>query len=76
MAKLYEDELRILAMAEPVILKMLRQREERILLALYGEFRNGNKNLGERVAEFVCVRDQINELTATATAHHNQVTKG
>lgn len=56
------DELRIIGMAGPAWINMLRRREERILSRIYGEFRNGKLEHTAALAEFACVRDQIHEI--------------
>lgn len=57
------DEIKLLGLSAPIILKMLRSREERILKQLLGDFRAGKTDFLSRVTEFVTVREQINELT-------------
>lgn len=61
--RLTADELRIIGMSGPAWIRMLRAREERILQKIYGEFRNGKFEHVAALAEFACVRDQINEIT-------------
>jgi transketolase C-terminal domain/subunit len=57
------DELRLIGVAGPVWLRMLRAREVRIVDKMYGEFRNGKTDHLSALAELACVRDQINEIT-------------
>ena len=66
-----DDDLRILGFSAPVILKMLRTREERIISKMYGEFRNGKIEHLSAIAELSCVRDLMHEIN-TALAQHNQ----
>lgn len=56
------EELRVIAQASPVLLRMLREREERIINKMYGEFRNGTRDFLCAMAELACVRDQISEI--------------
>ena len=59
-----DDELRMLGLCAPTILKMLKNREEKIVTRMYGEFRNGKTDHLSALAEFACVRDQIHEITS------------
>jgi hypothetical protein len=59
------DEQRIIGMAGPAWISMLRAREERILNKIYGEFMNGKLDHTTSLAEFCCVRSQISEITNT-----------
>lgn len=58
------DELRLMGVAGPTFIRMLRAREERIVNKMYGEFRNGKTDHLTSLAELACVRDQINEITS------------
>jgi hypothetical protein len=57
-----DDELRMLSVAAPVLLRMLAAREEIILQRMYGEFRSGALEHTARIAEFACVRDLTREI--------------
>jgi transketolase C-terminal domain/subunit len=59
---LSQDELRIIGLSGPHWIRMLREREKRILDKVYGEFRNGRHEHIAALAEFACVRDQIQEI--------------
>lgn len=56
------DDLSLLTVYGPVMLRMLQARESRLLNKLYGDFRNGNHNPITQLAEWASVRDQINEI--------------
>lgn len=60
--ELSPDEVRIISLSAPMLLKMLKAREERTILRIYGEFRSGKENQLSSIAELACVRDQINEI--------------
>lgn len=60
------DETRILGLSTPIIIRMLRAKEERIIARIYGEFRNGKTDHLTAIAELACVRDLIHEITATS----------
>lgn len=62
MTALTPDELRIIGMAGPQFIRMLRKREENIVAKMYGEFRNGRTDFLAGMAELACVRDQIHEI--------------
>lgn len=66
-----DDELKIMSVAGPMFVKMLREREQKIMKKLYGEFRSGKTDLLTLIAEFAVVREQLNELI-TALARDNQ----
>jgi hypothetical protein len=57
-----DDELRMLGLCAPVILRMFKAREDRIISRMYGEFRNGKVDHLTAIAELACVRDQIHEI--------------
>lgn len=69
------DEIHILGHSAPVLLRMLRAREERILSGIYGEFKNGKQEHTMALAAFACVRDQINEITSALRQHEAQQEK-
>ena len=62
MTALTPDELRVIGMAGPQFIRMLRKREEIIIAKMYGEFRNGKTDFLTGMAELACVRDQIFEI--------------
>lgn len=66
------DELNIISYSAPIFLKMLREREKRILDRIYGEYRNGKKDFLEQIAEYAVVREQINEITTALAARDGQ----
>lgn len=66
------DELRIIGMSGAVWIRMLRDREERLMAKMYGEFRNGKTDHLTTIAEFACTRDQINELISAMKQNENQ----
>jgi hypothetical protein len=57
------DELRLIGVAGPTMLRMFKSRETRIVDRMYGEFRNGKTDHLTSLAELACVRDIINEIT-------------
>ena len=63
MSKFTPDELRVISLSGGIWLKLLREREARILNRIYGEFRNGKTDHTAALAEFCSVRDQIQEIT-------------
>lgn len=69
------EEIRILGLAAPQILKLLALREDRILNKIYGAWQNGETAHLTSLAEWVCVRSQINEIKSVLSQHHNQETK-
>lgn len=56
------DELRMISLSAPILLKMLKGRESRIIMRIHGEFRAGKENQLPAIAELSCVRDQIHEI--------------
>lgn len=65
MAQFSNDEIKIVELSAPVWLKMLRERETRILDKIYGGFRSGQKDFLTDIAEYAVVREQIKEITNT-----------
>lgn len=61
---LTDDEIRMVSLCAPVLMRMLKAREDRIVLRIYGEFRNGRTDYVAAVAELACVRDQIHEINS------------
>jgi hypothetical protein len=66
------DELRIIGMSGPAWISMLREREKRIMDRIYGEFRNGKADHLTAIAEFACVRDQINQIETAIRQLHKE----
>lgn len=56
------DELRMLALCAPTILRMLKSKEDRIITRMYGEFRNGKTEQLTALAELACMRDLQHEI--------------
>lgn len=69
---LTNDEIRMLGHAAPILIKMLRAREERIITRIYGEFRNGKTDHLASLAEIACIRDQIHEINAALERGHQE----
>ncbi len=65
------DELRLVALCAPQLLKLLEAREERILNRIYGEWRSGKTKHLASLAEWVSVRDQLSEIK-TALRNNNE----
>jgi hypothetical protein len=61
---LTNDEIRVLGLCAPIIVRMLKGREEKIISRIYGEFRNGKTDHLSSLAEIACIRDQIHEINA------------
>lgn len=72
MAHFQPDELKIISISAPIWLKLLRDRETRILNRLYGDYRNGKKDFLENVAEYALIREQILEITNSLKQYENQ----
>lgn len=66
---LHPEEIHILGASAPVILKMLKAREERILSSIFGEYKNGKTEHLTAIAEWACVREQINEIIRALRVH-------
>lgn len=62
MSQLSQEEIHIIGLCAPSLLKLLRTREERILKKIHGEFRSGKHDQLTALAEFCSVRDQIAEI--------------
>lgn len=67
MTQFSPDDIRILTVYAPVMLKMLRAREDRIVSRMYGAFRNGTTDHLSSIAELACLKDMINEINAAIT---------
>lgn len=63
------EEIHILGLSAPILLKMLIARKERILNGIYGEFKNGKQDHLMQLAAFCCVQDQINEIINALRMH-------
>lgn len=59
-----DDELRVMALSAPMIFRMLKNKEEKIVARMYGNFRNGQTEHLATIAELACVRDLIHEINA------------
>ena len=66
------DELRMIGVSGGIWLRMLRSREERIFQRIYGDYKSGKIDQSQAIAEFACVRDQINEIAAAIRQNDNQ----
>lgn len=64
------DELQVLGLSAPIVLKMLKGKEDQILARIYGEFRNGKDEHRIAIAEFACVRSIINDIQSALNQHH------
>jgi hypothetical protein len=53
-------------------MRMLREREERIMKTIYGEFSAGKTDFLARIAEFATVRSQVLELTSALKLNEQQ----
>lgn len=69
------EEIRIVGLAAPQMLKLLTAHEDRILNKIYGAWRNGHTEHVAALAEWACIRSQINEIKSVLTQHHGQETK-
>lgn len=56
------DDARILRVAAPALLPILRARRDNILERLQGEYRNGVRDFTNTIAEFVTYSDLIKDL--------------
>lgn len=65
-----ETDIRLMGLAAPVIVKMLRKREASILNRIQGEFRSDKTEFRASLAEWVCVRDQIHEIEMILNQHN------
>lgn len=69
------QEIHIMGLSAPVLLKMLHAKEDRILARIYGEFKNGKHEQMMALAEFACVRDMINEINSVLRQHEKHEEK-
>lgn len=56
------EEIRLVALCAPQLIKLLEAREARILNRIYGEWRNGKTEHLTSLAEWASVRDQLSEI--------------
>lgn len=75
MSQLSAEEIHVIGLTAPMLIKMLRTREERILKRIYGEFQNGKHDHLISLAEWVSVRSQIHEIETVLKADQNQQEK-
>lgn len=57
-----DEELRMMGLAGPIWIRMLKRREERTISRIYGEFRGGKSDHLAAIAELACIRDLINDI--------------
>lgn len=62
MIGLHPDETRVLGMAAPSILRMLKVREERLITRMYGDFRAGKHEQTAALAELACLRELTRDI--------------
>lgn len=65
------EEVRLLGMAAPLLLNLLKRREDRLLSKIYGEFTNGKHDQLTNLAEWASVRSQIQEINFALKQHEN-----
>ncbi len=63
MATFNEDDMKILRLSGPTILKGLENRMRICLDTMYGRYRAGHKDFITDVAEFAVIKDQMTEIT-------------
>jgi hypothetical protein len=64
-----DDEIRILGLCAPTVLRMLKAKEEKIIARMYGDFRNGKSDYSSVVAELACMRDLQHEIQSALARH-------
>ena len=69
---LTETDIRLIGLSAPVLLKLLRAREARLLGGIYGQFRAGKLDQTTALAEWASVRDQIHEIESVLRQHDKQ----
>jgi hypothetical protein len=73
MTSFHPDELRLVVLSAPAILKMLKAREDRVVNRIYGDFRAGKTDQIPAVAELAVIRDMIHEIQSVVqTANKEQ----
>jgi hypothetical protein len=70
-----QEEIRLLGISAPVLLRLLRKREDRILNKIYGEFTTGKHDQLTNLAEWVSVRSQIHEMNSALRNNEDQEEK-
>lgn len=63
MATYEGDDLKMIMISGPLWLRMLAERERRILNKIHGAYKNGEKEFMGMLAEYATIRDQIVEVT-------------
>lgn len=66
------DDLRIIGITGPTLLRMLKEREEMIVSRIYGEYRAGKTEFLALIAELACVKDQISEIKSAILQNEKQ----
>ena len=69
------EEVRIIGLCAPQILKLLHGKEEQVLNKIYGELKNNKLDQAAALAEFACLRGLSNDIKNVLAQHHNQETK-
>lgn len=69
------EEVRIIGLCAPQIMKLLQSKEEHLLNKIYGEFRNNNLDQTAALAEFACIRGLTNDIKNVLAQHLKQETK-
>ena len=64
-----KDELRILAIAAPALLPTLETQKQGVLDRIYSAYRSGATEYRHLIAEYVTLRDLIEELTTKIEQH-------
>lgn len=69
MAHFSPDEVKILHLAGPIFVKMLQDKERKLLLKLYGAYRNKltDTDMREMICEFSILREMQREITNPVT---------
>lgn len=73
--KLSDTEVRLLGLSAPQLMKLLTEREERLLNKLYGELKNGRLEQTAALIEFATIRDLKNDITTALRRHEAQEEK-
>lgn len=69
---LTNEELRMLGVSSPVLIKMLKTKEERLIAKMYGEFRNGKVDHLTALAELSVIRELIHEINSAFARLENE----
>lgn len=64
-----DDELRMLSVSAPVVLRMLEKREKTVTDKIYGNFRNGELDHTAHIAEMCAYRDLQTEIKNALNRH-------